>query len=406
MPGAAVRGVEHLHKLLPAMANRAVGERIDFPGFVEIASRSYSSAIVEHDFKTASGARLLRFLPGGTHFVFKLGDVQQEVAAMCTFREMNQRWGRSNVKACGVVVEVVTYDIIPLGSEAGLVEVVTGSRTMRELAHDCVNEERQFRVLRALREDPARLDKLAATTVAYLTAGYALGIRDSHDDNIMLRDDGSFFRVDFGYIFGAAPSLDAPPLSIPRAVLVALGESRWREVVSVCELALVALSGDLRQEPPAWACIRSVPEMAPVANDALTYVRSLSLEAFRAEVSVAHEWSLTRAAKNRLREMVRYLRDPEALSPSAETPQNFQGRPLHPGGAAASWRFSQPEGDEAPLSEDEEVGEFSRHAPESRQPVLLSSHAPFLHFDMPNKVLQNAAEEIAALGNVKFKVTL
>merc|ERR1712039_1019348 len=110
--------------------------------------------------------------------------------------------------------------------------------------------------------DQIRLNKLAATTVAYLTAGYALGIRDSHDDNILLRDDGSFFRVDFGYIFGVAPNLDAPQMAIPKAVSVALGEGRLREVINVAEMALIALSGDLQREPPAWACIRSIPEMA------------------------------------------------------------------------------------------------------------------------------------------------
>lgn len=59
---------------------------------------------------------------------------------------------------------------------------------------------------------------LEASTTAYLTACYALGVRDGHDDNIMLREDGSLFRVDFGFVFGATPEIDTPQTVVARAV--------------------------------------------------------------------------------------------------------------------------------------------------------------------------------------------
>lgn len=60
-------------------------------------------------------------------------------------------------------------------AEGGLVEVVPQSRTLRELSSGVAHEDRHLRVSRALQNDPARLDRLASSTVAYLTAGYALG---------------------------------------------------------------------------------------------------------------------------------------------------------------------------------------------------------------------------------------
>merc|ERR1719491_1622946 len=56
------QGLEHLCKRLPALSNRDLGERVDFPDTVEIAGQRFTSAVIERDFKTASGARLLRFL--------------------------------------------------------------------------------------------------------------------------------------------------------------------------------------------------------------------------------------------------------------------------------------------------------------------------------------------------------
>jgi len=303
-----VVGLEYVCKRLPALMSRKIGERVDFPGPVAIGGRHFSSALIERDFKSASGARLLRLLPHGVHFVIKLGDVRQEIAVMRALQCMNRRWLTRGVKVCNEIVEAVTYNIISLGTaEAGLIEAVPSSRTIRELGRDHATVERHQRVLLALNGDTARLNRLAATTVAYLTAAYALGLRDSHDDNIMLRDDGSVFRIDFGYIFGASPAVDAPPMAVSNDIVTALGEARWREVLEVCEQALVALSGDLGREPPAWACIRSVPEMAVVHNDALAYVRLLSLGAFRSELQHAHEWSLARATKNGIRDVVRYI---------------------------------------------------------------------------------------------------
>merc|ERR1712060_767111 len=196
---------------------------------------------------------------------------------MCALRHMNRRWAQRGVAVCGVPVEAITYQIIPLGTQIGLVQVVQDSWTLCDLAEGCPHSERHLRVLRTLSRDPKRLDKLAATTVGYLTMGYALGIRDGHDDNLMLRSDGAFFRIDFGFAFGKTPEIDAPTVFVPNAVSTALGKQRWAEVVNICGESLHTLSSDdVRTlnlwpgahprsggHPPAWDCLRCVPELVP-----------------------------------------------------------------------------------------------------------------------------------------------
>lgn len=49
-------------------------------------------------------------------------------------------------------------------------------------------------------------------------ACWILGIRDRHQDNMMIKDDDTFFHIDFGFIFNDAPGFDAPIFSIPRGV--------------------------------------------------------------------------------------------------------------------------------------------------------------------------------------------
>lgn len=45
-----------------------------------------------------------------------------------------------------------------------------------------------------------------------------------------------------GYVFGQSPALDAPPTVVPNAVLVALGEARWKEALWI---------GKMREQPVA-----------------------------------------------------------------------------------------------------------------------------------------------------------
>lgn len=293
--------------LVRHLAGRRVGETIHFPTPVAVGSERFTHGIVERIFGTASGAQLVRLLPRGMLFVLKFEDVTLEHAAMCALRHMNQRWRRHGVTVCGVPVEAVTYLISPLGRQAGLIQAVPDSATLRELSDGVPHDQRHLRVLSALRGDARRLDKLAASTAAYLTAGYALGVRDGHDDNIMLRGDGALFRVDFGYLFGRTPEVDAPGTIIPRTVAFALGEQRWAEVITGCAHAMAALSGPNAADPLAFECLRGVPELSPVLAEAHLHLRGRTVESFCRDVRRADEWSLSRAAKNTLRDMKRYV---------------------------------------------------------------------------------------------------
>lgn len=42
-----------------------------------------------------------------------------------------------------------------------------------------------------------------------------MGIRDRHQDNMMIKDNKIFFHIDFGFILNDAPGFDAPIFSIP-----------------------------------------------------------------------------------------------------------------------------------------------------------------------------------------------
>ncbi|CAE7884819.1 age-1 [Symbiodinium sp. KB8] len=335
------------------LRGRRPGDTLLFPEPLNLGDRVFTSASVERDFRTASGALLLRMDPGGHRYIVKFADVRQEHAMMCALMEMNRRWKEHQVSVCGRSVQTVTYEIYPIGSSGGLIEAVDGCRTLRELKRLCHPETHQ-RVYRALAGDASKLDTLAATTVAYLTACYALGVRDGHDDNIMLREDGSLFRVDFGFVFGATPEIDTPQTVVAfhseeKGCYANCKSELSLQVVGACGDSLTALTGDSYGSPPALECLSSVPEtcfataaivlifdleMEPFLPLARLHTASLSLAGFCQDVSCADQWSFSRAAKNTLREAVQFLRDQAGLGPEAPTSQANNSKVL---GDLAVW---------------------------------------------------------------------
>lgn len=333
---ATSAGVE----LVAALSGRHEGEPVRFSRPLVVAEMEFTHATILRDFRTASQAKLLQMHPSGAHFVCKFGDLSQEHALMCAVRQMNHRWRQHGLSVCGHPVEAVSYRIIPLNSQVGLVEAVPESKTMYDLAQECCQSDRLSRVLKELHEDAKRLDKLAATTAGYLTMGYVLGVRDGHDENLMLRSDGAFFRIDFGFAFGRTPEIDAPAVFVPRAVAFALGPRRWAEVVDACTTALQVLSGDevrtlsltssawglaatsmVNSQPPGWDCLRCVPELGPFLGEARAHANTLSFEGFAKELRQADRWSFARATKNTIRQAVRYLAHETELS----TPKDWLG---------------------------------------------------------------------------------
>lgn len=322
-------------ELAAALSGRREGETVHFSRPLAVAEMEFTHTRILRDFRTGSHARLLEMQPSERLFICKFGDLSQEHALMCAVRQMNKRWQQHGLLVCGIAVEAIAYRILPLGSQVGLVEAVPDSKTMYDLGQECQRSERHLRVLRELHEDPKCLNKLAATTAGYLTMCYALGIRDGHDDNLMLRSDGAFFRIDFGFAFGKTPEIDTPAVFVPKAVAVALGEQRWAEVVDACSLALEALSGDdirtlslapanaglasVSTQPPAWDLLRCVPEMGVLLSEARAHANTLSFEAFERDLRLADSWSLARATKNTLREAMRYL----ALNRSESSPKDW-----------------------------------------------------------------------------------
>ncbi|CDS37967.1 phosphatidylinositol 45 bisphosphate 3 kinase [Echinococcus multilocularis] len=142
--------------------------------------------------------------------LFKHGDdLRQDMLTLQILKVMDHIW-----KDEGLNLDLTTYDCLATGDEMGLIEVVRNSQTIMSIQGQ--------RVRSAMQIDSSQLHKwflqkkapplgseeayesairrFTNSCAGYCVATFVLGIRDRHNDNIMVDDSGRLFHIDFGHI--------------------------------------------------------------------------------------------------------------------------------------------------------------------------------------------------------------
>jgi hypothetical protein len=61
-----------------------------------------------------------------------------------------------------------------------------------------------------------------------------MGVRDRHQDNMMVQHNNLFFHIDLGHIFNEKPTIDAPRFSIPTDLKEAMTPQEWERFKDLC----------------------------------------------------------------------------------------------------------------------------------------------------------------------------
>lgn len=140
--------------------------------------------------------------------IFKSGDdLRQDLLTLQMLELMDAAW-----KANGLDLHIIPYACISTGEGVGMIEVVLNSDTIANLTRKeggaqaafsedpMINYLRQFNTTR--KDVESCLWNFVYSVAGYTVATYVLGIGDRHNDNIMLRQDGTLFHIDFGHFLG------------------------------------------------------------------------------------------------------------------------------------------------------------------------------------------------------------
>jgi hypothetical protein len=150
--------------------------------------------------------------PGGKDLMvmFKDGDdLRQDLLTLQMFRIMDNIWRRE-----GLDLKMIPYTCVSTGDEIGMLEIVTSSNTIANITYDMGGQNARAVfdktvILKWLeKHNPGEvemdevIERFSASAAGYCVGTFALGIGDRHNDNVMLKENGNFFHIDFGHFLG------------------------------------------------------------------------------------------------------------------------------------------------------------------------------------------------------------
>ncbi|XP_052204899.1 phosphatidylinositol 3-kinase, root isoform isoform X1 [Diospyros lotus] len=186
-------------------------------GIVPSESSIFKSALhpLRLTFRTDSG--------GSCKVIFKKGDdLRQDQLVIQMVTLMDRLLKLENLD-----LHLTPYRVLATGHDEGMLEFVPSSSLAQILSeHRSIisylqkfhpDEDGPFGITATC------LETFIKSCAGYSVITYILGIGDRHLDNLLLRDDGRLFHVDFGFILGRDPKPFPPPMKLCKEMVEAMG---------------------------------------------------------------------------------------------------------------------------------------------------------------------------------------
>lgn len=119
------------------------------------------------------------------------------------------------------------YKVLATGQDEGMLEFIP-SRSLAQILSEHRSIISYLQKFHPDEHGPFGITATCLETFIKSCAGYSvityiLGIGDRHLDNLLLRDDGRLFHVDFGFILGKDPKPFPPPMKLCKEMVEAMG---------------------------------------------------------------------------------------------------------------------------------------------------------------------------------------
>ncbi|KAM4611149.1 phosphatidylinositol 4,5-bisphosphate 3-kinase catalytic subunit delta isoform 2-T2 [Polymixia lowei] len=141
--------------------------------------------------------------------IFKNGDdLRQDMLTLQMIQLMENLWKKE-----GLDLRMIPYGCLSTGNKTGLIEVVKNSDTIANIQRNnsnsaaiaAFNKDALLNWLKSKNPEEKldqAIEEFTLSCAGYCVATYVLGIGDRHNDNIMIRETGQLFHIDFGHFLG------------------------------------------------------------------------------------------------------------------------------------------------------------------------------------------------------------
>lgn len=120
-------------------------------------------------------------------------------------------------EAAGLNLYYFPYRVVATGPGCGVIEVIPNSISRDQLGREKINSLYDYFVFKFGNERSPKFvqarENFVKSVAAYSLACYLLVIKDRHNGNIMISDEGHIIHIDFGFLLGMSPGgvgIEAP----------------------------------------------------------------------------------------------------------------------------------------------------------------------------------------------------
>ena len=166
--------------------------------------------------------------------IFKHGDdLRQDQLVVQLFSLMDKLLLKENLN-----LKLSPYKVLATAPDHGMIQFLTG-KNIASILRDCQNSLVPYLEKDGVIEKGV-MDNYIKSLAGYCVMTFLLGVGDRHLDNILLKQDGCVFHIDFGFILGRDPKFFPPPMKISKEILEVMGgttSARYTEFKSFCFVA-------------------------------------------------------------------------------------------------------------------------------------------------------------------------
>lgn len=120
-------------------------------------------------------------------------DLRQECFAMQLLYEFQRIFAMEKLK-----IKLCPYEVMPLSHNSGIIEFISEAITIDELIKKEGN-------LLFIRKSSQKLKNFIHSLAGYSLVTYMLQVKDRHNQNIMIKKDGTVVHIDFGFFLSNMP---------------------------------------------------------------------------------------------------------------------------------------------------------------------------------------------------------
>lgn len=186
-------------------------------GIIPSESSIFKSALhpLRLAFRTANG--------GCCKIIFKKGDDLRQDQLVVQMVSLMDRL----LKLENLDLHLTPYRVLATGHDEGMLEFIP-SKSLAQIISEHRSIVSYLQKFHPDENGPFGITSTCLETFIKSCAGYSvityiLGIGDRHLDNLLLRDDGRLFHVDFGFILGRDPKPFPPPMKLCKEMVEAMG---------------------------------------------------------------------------------------------------------------------------------------------------------------------------------------